>query len=254
MLTMAIILISYYSIANEQASKNENKNESETKLHKIVVLSEIYPPYQIMSKEGELSGMSADKVKALFLQAKLDYHVEIYPWARAYQIALTHPNILIFSLLRTPLREDLFQWVVPLCALNFSFYRKKSRPDIIVNSMKDAKQYLIAAQNGQASFQYLLHIGFEEGKNLSTSYNNDNFIQMMFYDRVELIVLSHSFVNSLILRNEPHINEIEAIYNIEYLQKNLYLAASLNTSKVVINKLQKAHRQLLSSFNDVCQK
>jgi len=228
------------------------KDKKETKLPIVNLLSEVYPPYQVMNENGELSGWSADKVKALFIHADIDHHVEVYPWVRAYQLALTQPNTLIYSLLRTDIREDSFHWVAPLCTIEFSFYRAKSRADIQINSMKDAKHYRIAAQKGQASTEYLLNLGFKDKVNLSISYKNDNFIQMLVQGRVELIVLSSPFVKSLISINSANINEIEAIYPIEYLRENLYLAASLNTSPIIIKKLQQAYQELPPEFDDVC--
>jgi len=242
------ILLSVGCFAHE---KKPLTNE-QIKLPKLIVLSEVYPPYQVVSKEGELYGWSTDKVKALMKQARIDHKIDILPWARAYQLALINKNTLIYSLLRTDSREDLFHWIAPLCTVDFSLYRLKSNTYIEVHSMRDAKKYLIAAQKGQASTEYLLSMGFEDEKNLSVSYHNDNFIQMLVHGRVELIVLSTSYVQSLKSKNVPNINEIEAIYAIEYLRKSLYLAASLNTSPIMLKKLQKAYDDLLPQFNSAC--
>ena len=244
---MFILLSGSFLAYGEKAIINK-----ETKLPVVNLLSEIYPPYQVMNENGELSGLSADKVKSLFTHAGVTHKVDVYPWARAYQLALTQPNTLIYSLLRTEIREDSFHWIAPLCTIEFSFYRAKIRPDIQINSMKDAKNYRIASQKGQASTEYLINLGFEEASNLSISYNNDNFIQMLVHGRVDLIVLSSPFVKSLISTNAPNINEIEAIYPIEYLRKNLYLAANLNTSPAIINKLQNAYKELTPQFDSVC--
>jgi len=234
------------------AYADKQKYKEEAKLPIVNLLSEIYPPYQVKNKNGKLSGWSTDKVTSLFTQAKINYNLEVYPWARAYQLALSQPNTLIYSLLRTDIRENSFHWIAPLCTIEFSFYRAKNRPDIQINSMKDAKNYRIASQKGQASAEYLVNLGFGEGNNLSISYNNDNFIQMLVHGRVELIVLSAPFVKSLVSTNAPNINEIEAIYPIEYLRENLYLAANLNTSPTIIKKLQKAYQELKPQFNRAC--
>jgi polar amino acid transport system substrate-binding protein len=221
-------------------------------LPKLTVLTEVYPPYQIVSKDGKVYGWSADKVKTLLAQAQIDYTLDILPWIRAYKSALLKPNTLLYSLLRTDSRENSFHWVAPLCSIDFSLYRLKSRTDIEVNTIVDAKKYQIAAQKGQASTEYLLSLGFDDKRELSVSYNNDNFIQMLVHDRVELIVLSTAHVQSLILTSSPHINEIEAIFPIKYLRKNLYLAASLSTSPVILKKLQKAYDELLPQFDSAC--
>lgn len=219
---------------------------------KVKIVSEVYPPYQFIDKNGELHGWSADKVKSIFRHADVTYNINVYPWTRAYQLALIQPNTFIYSLLRTEIRESLFQWVLPLCPIEFSFYRLKKRTDIEVNSINDAKNYLIAAQKGQASAEYLLDLGFEPGKNLTVSYNNDNFIQLLAHERVDLIVLSSGYVQSKKLTDSLYINEIEAIFPIDYLGNSLYLASSLNTSSALIEKIRNAYSEISDQFAPTC--
>lgn len=238
---------------NECFAANDDKQTKIKQGHPdIQVLSEIYPPYQVLNEEGELQGWAADKVKAIFQQSSVEYNVKIYPWARAYQTALTEPNVFIFSLLRTDEREQLFQWIAPLCMIKFSFYRLKNRPDIQVNSLAEAKNYLIAAQKGQASAEYLLRLGFEPEKHLSISYNNDNFIKMLAFGRVDLIVLSSTHFQSLINTKSPYIEIIEPIFPINYLTRNLYLASSINTSQALIKRLNNAYDELVPQFDNEC--
>jgi polar amino acid transport system substrate-binding protein len=247
-----LILLVFISMDSYAYNENEAKT-SEKEQPVIQVVSEIYPPYQVINEIGELEGLSADKVKLLFHRSYINYQVKIYPWARGYQLALTQPNIFIFSLLRTQERESLFRWVAPLCSIEFSFYRSKSRPDIQLNSVAEAKNYLIGAQKGQASAEYLLRLGFKAEKNLSISYNNDNFIQMLAFDRVELIVLSSTYFASLIAKNSPYADKIEPVFPINYLTRNLYLASSLNTSTDLINRLEKAYDELAPQFDHNCK-
>ena len=247
------LLICLIFISNSIAAYDENKMEiSEHKKLNVQVVSEIYPPYQVMNDKGELQGWAADKVKSIFYNASVDYNVKIYPWARAYQLALTEPNVFIFSLLRTDEREQLFQWIAPLCMIKFSFYRLKNRPDIQVNSLAEAKNYLIAAQKGQASAEYLLRLGFEPEKHLSISYNNDNFIKMLAFGRVDLIVLSSTHFQSLINTKSPYTEIIEPIFPINYLTRNLYLASSVNSPPEIIKRLNNAYDELAPQFDNEC--
>jgi polar amino acid transport system substrate-binding protein len=248
-----LILLIFINIDSYAYNENQVKI-FEKESSSIQIVSEIYPPYQVLNENGELGGLSADKVKLLFHHSSIDYQVKIYPWARAYQLALTQPNIFIFSLLRTQERESLFRWVAPLCSLAFSFYRSKKRPDIQVNSLAEAKNYLIAVQKGQASAEYLLRLGFEPEKNLSISYNADNLIQMLAFDRVELVVLSSTYFASLIESNSPYADKIEPIFPIDYLTRNLYLASSLNTTSDLINRLNISYNRLAPQFNHDCKK
>lgn len=234
------------------AANDEEKTKIKQEFTDVQVISEVYPPYQVINEQGEIQGWAADKVKAIFEQSSIEYNVKIYPWARAYQTALTEPNVFIFSLLRTDEREHLFRWISPLCMIKFSFYRLKQRHDIQIYSLEDAKKYRIAAQKGQASTEYLLRIGFEPEKNLSISYNNHNFIQMLAFGRVDLIVLSSTYFQSLIDTKLSYVGKIEPIFPIDYLTRHLYLASSINTSPVLIKRLNDAYDELALQFDNAC--
>ena len=78
---------------------------------KVQFVTEHYPPFQIQSEEGELSGFSVDVVKAMTSVSGLEAQMTVYPWARAYQFALTNENTIIFTISRTPDREDMFIWL-----------------------------------------------------------------------------------------------------------------------------------------------
>lgn len=58
----------------------------------ITVVTEEYPPYNFRDADKKITGMATEVVEAVLKRAKLDYKVDIYPWARAYQMAQTHPT------------------------------------------------------------------------------------------------------------------------------------------------------------------
>ena len=70
----------------------------------LTVVTEEFPPYSY-AQGGKLTGYSVEVVRAALGGAGLDYSMTIYPWARAYQIGRAQPNVLIFSIVRTPERE-----------------------------------------------------------------------------------------------------------------------------------------------------
>ncbi|MBI2753183.1 MAG: hypothetical protein HYX46_06665 [Betaproteobacteria bacterium] len=62
-------------------------------------------------QKGERVEGTATEVVEKTLQAagQTDYQVRLYPWARAYDMALKEPNVLIFLIARTPARETQFK-------------------------------------------------------------------------------------------------------------------------------------------------
>ena len=79
----------------------------------ILVVTEDAPPLQIY-KNGELTGgMAVKLVQAIFKQAKLTSDIQVYPWPRAYHMALTQKDTLIFSIAKSPERKDDFISISP---------------------------------------------------------------------------------------------------------------------------------------------
>jgi len=66
------------------------------------------------------------KLVELLDSSKLLYNFEEYPWLRAFKLAKTKKNTFIYAISRTPERENLFQWVVPLYSFNFALYGNNS--------------------------------------------------------------------------------------------------------------------------------
>jgi polar amino acid transport system substrate-binding protein len=63
-------------------------------------------------RDGKVSGRATQLVETALRNAGLDHQINLYPWARAYDMAAKEPNVLIFLIARTPAREPLFR---PAC-------------------------------------------------------------------------------------------------------------------------------------------
>ncbi len=63
----------------------------------ISVVTESTYPYRYLEND-KVVGITVNLVEAVLNRANLDYQISIYPWAKAYKIAKTTPNVLIFSM------------------------------------------------------------------------------------------------------------------------------------------------------------
>ena len=90
-----------------------------------------------------MKGVSTEVVLAVLKEVNVKAKIELYPWARAYQIATTKKNHLIYSIGRIPERENLFHWVGTIAPYKTSLYKLKIRKDIKIGSLNDAKRYTI---------------------------------------------------------------------------------------------------------------
>ncbi|MGF1769795.1 transporter substrate-binding domain-containing protein [Enterovibrio makurazakiensis] len=131
-------------------------------------MSEILPPFQVITPNGGFQGRAVDMVKAILEEADLsDATIDVMPWARAYKKAQKEKNVAIFSIAYSEKRAMKFHWIGPLYSLErSSLIGLKSRTDLNVPSLDDAKQFRVCSELDTHSYQYLQSLGFEANKNL----------------------------------------------------------------------------------------
>lgn len=79
----------------------------------LIAYTEEWPPYNF-SEGGSVKGIATDVLHATCEEARIECKVLIVPWARALSTVSNTPNTLIYTIARTPAREDDFLWVGPL--------------------------------------------------------------------------------------------------------------------------------------------
>ena len=95
---------------------------------KLLVVTESWFPYNYLDSKGEITGSSTAVVTSVLKHANITYEIDLYPWQRSYSIAIAQDNILIYSIYRTPSRENFFHWICPLLSSPLhSFYKLSSR-------------------------------------------------------------------------------------------------------------------------------
>ncbi|MES2069686.1 MAG: ABC transporter substrate-binding protein [Pseudomonadota bacterium] len=124
------------------------------------LVTEDYPPFNIVSpKNGEISGLSTEKVLELMRRAGEKYTLAAYPWARAIQMAQNNPDTCVFSTSRTPGREALYKWVGPLVKNNWMVFARAddSRHP---KTLEDLRPYVIGTYRNDAIAEYFSLKGF----------------------------------------------------------------------------------------------
>jgi len=207
---------------------------------KIRMVTEEIPPLQINNHNKPATGAMVELVKLMLKEAHLQGNIEFYPWSRAFKIAQSEPNTLIFSMLRDKTRERFFQWIGQIYTLKSCFVALKSRHDIFINSTEAAKKYTVGTIRDDLAQSYLTQHGFREKQNMFLNTAYPALWKMLFIGRSDL-----AFTNNIVWRFEVaraglDPNKIQVLYNIPDISTELYLAASLNTSKHIVQQLQQA--------------
>lgn len=189
-------------------------------------------------QNGKVSGPASAVVEATLQRAGLnDYRIGLYPWARAYDMALQEPNVLIYLIARTPARESLFKWVGELTRIEYHFYKLRERKDIQVRALQDAKNYSVGVLRDDVRHHYLLEQGFT--KLVVSARNRDNF-KLLLNRQVQLVPMPERDV--IVLCEEARIDcaSLEKVHTLEALVTGLYMAYSRSTSDEVVARSRAA--------------
>jgi polar amino acid transport system substrate-binding protein len=201
----------------------------------IRVVTEHLPPYQIVENRRIVDGSSYLIMKEVLKRAKIQATHEVMPWARAYKVALSTDNTIIYSLTRSPERESLFKWIGQLHHLEYSFFSAKSNQKVNIKTASDALNYTVVSVRDSFEANSLQRMGFKLGVNLELVVDYTTAWKMLQMGRVELIydsapIILGPNVNESLFKKQG--NVVEAF--------ELYVAANLNTDDQVLDNLSTA--------------
>jgi len=205
----------------------------------LEVVTENWRPYNY-EEAGEIKGVSTDIVKRVLDNSGIDYKIHVYPWARAYKMALERKNVLIYTLIRIPQREKLFKWVCPLGkGGETSLYRLKSEKKVHVRTLADAKKYYIITNFNSMDHIWLKENGFTK---LQISSAVEKAVKMIFGRRAKFIAFDSSVMEKECLNAGFAPGDLEKV--LPLFKTPPYVALSNQTSDKILNKLSKSYKQL----------
>lgn len=155
----------------------------------VVVYTEEFPPLNYMHSTDGVSGHATQQIKTLLDAAGINYDIQLTSWYRAYQLTLTTPNTLIYTILKTPERESLFHWYCPIALpQNINLFKLTTNQTLKVTQLNEAKAYILGVMRGDYPSEFLISKGFEENKNLVYSSDEAANTRMLLSGRIDLIV------------------------------------------------------------------
>ena len=155
-------------------------------------------------------------------------------------MALTRPNTLIYSIFQTQERLPLFIWY---CSINrpvqISLFKLATRDDVKINSLNDAKRYVLGVIRDDYASLYLQDKGFTVNKNLLESTDEKVNIQQLFRRRVDLTVQSsHSMYYRLMQLELDQSSVVNVWPSIDEKIQTPCMALSQNSEEAVISALK----------------
>lgn len=204
----------------------------------ITVVTENLPPLQIDNSKSnrEPSGAMVDVIKAVLDNAQIDSSIDIYPWARAFQIAKTKPNTLIFSMMRNEIREDDFIWVGAIYEAKVYLVKLAERDELQIESPQDALSARVGVVRLDISQDYLVKYGFELDKNVFTSSGYDRLWELLNTRKIDYL-LANKFMWLNHEKEDAQAPKVEIAVELMDFSNSYYLAANKETSPIIIEKI-----------------
>ena len=198
-------------------------------------------PYTFQRGERVEGSVTSVVEKTLQAAGLADYQVRIYPWARAYDMALKEPNVLIFLIARTAAREQQFQWAGEIMKIQYHLFRLRERTEIAVNSLDDARNYSIGVMRDDVRQQYLQSKGF---RRLAVSAQwIDNFNKLI-KRQVDLVPLTDDDAKSLCQQAQFDCAGLTKVLTLDEASSGLYMAFSNATAASTVQRVREAFDKL----------
>ncbi|MCX4028585.1 substrate-binding periplasmic protein [Spartinivicinus marinus] len=208
----------------------------------IKIITEYFPPYSIYI-DGQLEGISTEIVKTVLNDLKLNgLRISVYPWVRAYNIALTEKNTLIFPLGRNKRREKLFKWVGVISPAQFYLFSLHNRDDILISSLNEAKQYTLGTVMNDVREQYLIDKGFKIGSEISTSLNHDQNLFKLLKGRIDLWPMNELAAYYLVKKRKllPKYTIKKVFHLADLSTEGYYMAFNKDTDNNTVSKFKES--------------
>lgn len=211
----------------------------------IRIVTEELPPYS-MTRDGKLTGMSTEVVQAVLNEVNVQASIQSMPWARAYDLALHDPNVLIYSISRTAEREGLFKWIGSIATSRWYLYSSSTHP-ISLTNLDDARDWQIATVNEDVGEQYLIGKKFIVGEQLQSSNRYELNYQKLRTGHVDLWISDELNAGYLARQagDDPARTLVQSL-RVPELEENggLSMAFSAGTPDATVQLFQKGLRTI----------
>ena len=206
----------------------------------LTILTENLPPLNYL-RNDVLVGPSVEIVKEIQRRVGSHEQIRVFPWARAYRMALEDENVVLFGMTHTKVRQDKFKWVGPLAKKRDILVAKKGS-GIKINSLEDAKKVKrIGTLRDDTRGRLLEKHGFTNLEPVSDEQKN---AKKLILGRIDLWAYKKPGLKTICELAGIDYNEIEEVYHLREI--DVSIAFSKKTSDSIVQKWRNAFNEMLA--------
>ncbi|MBL0714500.1 MAG: ABC transporter substrate-binding protein [Desulfosarcina sp.] len=200
----------------------------------LTILTENLPPLNYV-QEGVLVGPSVDIVREIQKRVGSTAPIQVYPWVRAYKMALEGDNVVLFGTTYTRDRHDKFKWIGPLATKRDILVARKASNTRIA-TLDDARQIgRIGTLRDDTRERFLLKHGFTNLEPVSDEKKN---AQKLMLGRIDLWTYKKPGLRTVCMLAGVDADALEEVYHLRTI--DLMIAFSKSTADTIFNAWQDA--------------
>lgn len=204
----------------------------------LTILSEEWPPITFSNNKVP-DGMAVEVVNAIQARLGNPQAIAIVPFARAYSLLLSTPNIMQFTIGRSDEREKLMTLLGPIAIAKTQVFTRKGNAARLI-ALGDAIHKLPIGTYRHSIFSKTAESqGFTAIELAATPQITAN---MLMRGRVEMWVDGSLAIPAILKEAGYSIDDVEPVMTLDSLE--LYLAFSPGTNGQTINAWEKALRDM----------
>lgn len=204
----------------------------------LTILTENLPPLNYVD-DDVLVGPSVEIVKEIQRRVGAHEPIKVYPWARAYKMALEDENVVLFGMTYTKVRHDKFKWVGPLATKRDILVARKDS-GIIINNLEDAKKVKrIGTLRDDTRGRLLKRLGFTNLEPVSDEQKN---AKKLVLGRIDLWTYKIPGLRTVCDLAGVDYNELEEVYHLREI--DLMIAFSKKTSDAIVEQWRNAFNEM----------
>ena len=206
----------------------------------LTILTENLPPLNYVDN-GTLVGPSVEIVREIQKRVGSQEQIQVYPWARAYKMALEEENVILFGMTYTKVREDKFKWVGPLATKRDILVAKKGS-GIKIKDLEDAKKVKsIGTLLDDTRGRLLERNGFNNLEPVSDEQLNAKKLAL---GRIDLWAYKIPGLRTVCDLAGVDYTKFEEVYHLREI--DLMIAFSKKTSDSIVQKWRDAFNEMLA--------
>ncbi|WP_243361175.1 substrate-binding periplasmic protein [Fundidesulfovibrio terrae] len=209
------------------------------------ILTEDLPPFNFVEK-GDVKGISTDLLRLMLEDCGVDARVEdtqVMPWPRALAVARKQSGAILYSVTRTPEREDWFKWIGPILDNRISLIARRDRR-IRVGALSDAEGFKTGTVREFASTQLLLLHGYPE-RNLEYAADMRSNALKLNAGRIDLLAGSEHAFAWILPQCGLRPEDFETVFVLR--EGAIYFACSKDMPDELVDRLQRSLDKLKMS-------